>query len=200
MHNLLDPIFLIQTVGLVGIFLIIFAESGLFFGFFFPGDSLLFTAGILASQNYLNIGILVVGCFVCAVLGDSVGYWFGMKMGPRIFSKDDSIFFKKKYVQKAESFYRRYGNRTIFLARFVPIVRTFAPIVAGVSSMKYDNFIRYNIAGGFVWSFGLVYLGYFLGYILPKDFDKYIFIIIIVIVILSLVPIIYEYIQVKKKL
>ncbi len=197
-HTLLDPILIIKTVGLIGIFFVIFAESGLFFGFFLPGDSLLFTAGILASQNYINIVPLVIGVFICAVLGDSVGYWFGKKVGPKIFTKDDSLFFNKSYIRKAEDFYNRYGNKTIFLARFVPIVRTFAPIIAGVSTMQYKKFIKYNIIGGFVWTFGLVFAGYFLGYVIPKDFDKYLLFIILGIVIVSILPIVYEYIKIKK--
>ena len=150
--HIFDPMIIIKTLGLIGVLIIVFAESGLFFGFFFPGDSLLFTAGFLASQNYLNISILVFGAFICAVLGDSVGYWFGRKVGPKIFTKEDSIFFHKKHIERAQNFYNKYGNKTIFLARFVPIVRTFAPIVAGVGQMKYKNFLTYNIFGGFVWT------------------------------------------------
>ena len=148
--GLLDPMTIIKTLGLIGVFFIIFAESGLFFGFFFPGDSLLFTAGFLASQSLLDIKILVLGAFICAVLGDSVGYWFGVKAGPKIFNKDDSIFFHKKHIEEAQNFYNKYGNKTIFLARFVPIVRTFAPIVAGIGKMNYKNFVVYNIVGGFI--------------------------------------------------
>ena len=182
---------IIKTLGLIGVLIIVFAESGLFFGFFFPGDSLLFTAGFLASQNYLNISILVFGAFICAVLGDSVGYWFGRKVGPKIFTKEDSIFFHKKHIERAQNFYNKYGNKTIFLARFVPIVRTFAPIVAGVGQMKYKNFLTYNIFGGFVWTFGMVFGGYFLGQIIP-GIDKYILPIILIIIVVSFLPIIFE--------
>ena len=188
---------IIKAVGLFGVFCVVFAESGLFFGFFFPGDSLLFTAGFLASQGFLSINILVWGSFVCAVLGDSVGYWFGKKVGPKIFTKDDSFFFQKKHIERAQNFYNKYGNKTIFLARFVPIVRTFAPIVAGVGQMKYKNFITYNIVGGFIWSFGIVYSGYFLGQIIP-DVDKYILPIILLIIFLSFLPIIFEIWKAKK--
>lgn len=190
--EILDPIFLIKTVGLLGIFAIVFAESGLFFGFFLPGDSLLFTAGILASQNYLHIVWLVVGSFIFAVLGDNVGYWFGKKVGPKIFTKEESVFFHRKHIQRAEGFYERYGNKTIFLARFVPIVRTFAPIVAGVGGMKYKNFLTYNIVGGFFWSFGLILAGYFLGGAIPS-IDKYLLPIILIIVLISFFPLIYEF-------
>lgn len=196
--NMLDPMVIIKAVGLIGILAIVFAESGLFFGFFFPGDSLLFTAGFLASQNFLDINILVWGSFVAAVLGDSVGYWFGKKVGPKIFNKEDSIFFHKKHIERAQNFYNKYGNKTIFLARFVPIVRTFAPIVAGVGQMKYKNFITYNLIGGFVWSFGMTYSGYFLGQIIP-GVDKFIIPIILIIVVLSILPIIFEIIKSRSK-
>lgn len=189
--NMLDPMTIIKTAGLIGVLCIVFAESGLFFGFFLPGDSLLFTAGFLASQNYLDINILVWGSFICAILGDSVGYWFGNKVGPKIFNREDSIFFHKKHIERAQNFYNKYGNKTIFLARFVPIVRTFAPIVAGVGQMKYANFVTYNIVGGFVWCFGMVYSGYFLGKIIP-GVDKYILPLILVIVVVSVLPIIFE--------
>ncbi len=188
---MLDPMIIIKTLGLIGVLIIVFAESGLFFGFFFPGDSLLFTAGLLASQHLINIETLVIGAFVCAVLGDSVGYWFGKKVGPKIFTKEDSIFFHKKHIERAQNFYNEYGNKTIFLARFVPIVRTFAPIVAGVGQMKYRNFLTYNIIGGFVWAFGMTLGGYFLGEAIP-NIDKYILPIILLIVLLSIMPIIIE--------
>ncbi len=182
---------IIKTLGLIGVFCIVYAESGLFFGFFLPGDSLLFTAGFLASQNYLDINILVWGSFICAVLGDSTGYWFGRKVGPKIFCKEDSFFFHKKHIERAQNFYNKYGNKTIFLARFVPIVRTFAPILAGVGQMKYKNFLTYNIVGGFALCFGMIYAGYFLGQMIP-NVDKYILPIILVIIIISFLPIISE--------
>jgi membrane-associated protein len=200
-HNLLqmlDPMIIIKTLGLIGVFCIIFAESGLFFGFFFPGDSLLFTAGFLASQNFLDINILVWGSFICAVLGDSVGYWFGKKVGPKIFNKEDSLFFHKNHIERAQNFYNKYGNKTIFLARFVPIVRTFAPIVAGVGQMKYRNFLAYNVFGGFVWSFVLVLSGYFLGQIIP-GVDKYLLPIILIIIVISFLPIAFEAYKAKNK-
>jgi len=196
--HLLDPMTIIKTLGLIGIFCIIFAESGLFFGFFFPGDSLLFTAGFLASQNFLDINILVWGSFICAVLGDSVGYWFGKKVGPKIFNKEDSLFFHKNHIKRAQNFYNKYGNKTIFLARFVPIVRTFAPIVAGVGQMKYKNFLAYNVFGGFVWSFVLVFSGYFLGQIIP-GVDKYLLPIILIIIAISFLPIAFEAYKAKNK-
>ncbi|MCC6448313.1 MAG: VTT domain-containing protein [Chitinophagaceae bacterium] len=198
MLNFLDPMFLIQSVGLIGIFLIIFAETGLFFGFFFPGDSLLFTAGILASQGYLNIYYLLIGSFIMAVLGDTFGYYFGVKVGPVIFSRENSMFFKKAHVEKTKNFYNKYGNKTIVLARFVPIVRTFAPILAGVANMKYSKFLTFNIIGGFIWSVGVTLAGYILGNTLPSA-EKYISIIIFVIVIVSVLPIISEVVNSRKK-
>lgn len=189
--NLLNPITIIQTLGLIGVFISVFAESGLLVGFFLPGDSLLFTAGFLASQNLFDIKVLAIGAFLAAVLGDSVGYWFGRAVGPQVFNKEDSFFFHKKYVEKSKKFYEKYGNKTIFLARFVPIVRTFAPIVAGVANMKYRNFITYNIIGGFIWSLGLVFSGYYLGQIIP-NVDKYILPIILVIIFVSIIPVAWE--------
>jgi membrane-associated protein len=195
--HLLDPLEIIKTLGILGIFFIIFAESGLFFGFFLPGDSLLFTAGFLASQGFLNINLLVWGSFFFAILGDSVGYWFGKKVGPKIFCKEDSLFFHKNHIIRAQNFYNKYGNKTIFLARFVPIIRTFAPIVAGVGQMKYKNFIFYNILGGFTWSFGITYLGFSLGNIIP-DVDKYFLPIILIIIFISFLPVFIELFKAKK--
>ena len=195
--HFLQPLVIIQTLGLFGILAIVFAESGLFFGFFFPGDSLLFTAGFLASQNYLNLSLLFFGCFICAVLGDSVGYWFGKKVGPKIFTREDSIFFHKRHVERAQNFYNKYGNKTIFLARFVPVVRTFAPIVAGVGQMKYKDFITYNIVGGFIWSFFWIFCGYFLGQIIPNA-STYLLPIILIIIIISILPVVYEFMRSKK--
>lgn len=197
--NAIDPITIIKTLGLIGVLFIVFAESGLFFGFFLPGDSLLFTAGLFASQGFLNIYILLLGAFIMAVLGDSFGYWFGKKIGPKIFTKEDSFFFQKKHVERAHNFYEKYGNKTIILARFVPIVRTFAPIIAGVGLMKYRSFITYNLIGGFFWSFGMVLAGFVLGNAIP-NIDKYILPIILLIILVSFVPIIFEFVKPKKKI
>src|SRR3989338_7248633 len=159
----LEPLAIIQTVGLLGVWAVIFAESGLFFGFFLPGDSLLFTAGFLASQGLLNIWILTIGCVVAAIMGDSVGYWFGRKAGPKIFTREDSFFFNKKHIERTRGFYERYGKKTIIFVRFVPIVRTFAPILAGVGSMRYGIFLSYNIIGGLIWALSFTFGGYILG-------------------------------------
>ena len=196
-HSLLDPIVIIKAVGLLGVLLIIFAESGLFFGFFFPGDSLLFTAGFLASQGFISPTWLFIGAFVAAVLGDSVGYAFGKKIGPKIFTKEDSFFFNKKHIQRSEHFYEKYGKKTIILARFIPIVRTFAPILAGVGNMSYRTFISYNVIGGFIWSIGITALGFTLGAVVPNA-DSYITPIVILIIIVSLIPPVNEYMKIRR--
>ena len=182
-----DIVSLIKTIGYFGIFGFIFAESGLFVGFFLPGDSLLFTAGFLASQGFLNIWALVIVTFISAVVGVSVGYAFGKKVGPAIFNKEDSLFFKKEYLERARIFYDRHGGKTLILARFMPFVRTFAPILAGVGKMRYGAFLFYNIIGGFLWAVGLCVLGYFLGEAVP-NVDRYLLPIIAAIVLLSVAP------------
>ena len=189
--GILDPILIIKAAGVIGIILIVFAETGLFFGFFFPGDSLLFTAGIFASQGYFSIGLLLVGCIIAAVLGDSVGYWSGKKYGRKLFDRDNGFFFKKQRLYDAEIFYEKHGKSTIIIARFVPIIRTFAPIVAGIGSMSYPTFISYNIFGGIFWVSGMLLLGYFLGGLIPNP-DTYIIPIAFVIVLLSFIPIIFK--------
>ena len=185
----MDLTHLLVTGGYVGLFAIIFAESGLFFGFFLPGDSLLFTAGFLASRpnTGFSLPILLVGCFIAAVLGDNVGYAFGRRVGHRFFQRDDGTIFRKKYVLQAQAFYEKHGSKTIVLARFVPIVRTFAPIVAGIGEMHYRTFLTYNLVGGLLWAVGLNLAGYFLGNIIP-DVDKYLLPIIVLIVFVSVLP------------
>ena len=193
-----DPILLIKAVGVVGVILIIFAETGLFFGFFFPGDSLLFTAGILASQNILSIWVLLLGCIIAAILGDTVGYFTGKKYGRNLFNKDDSLLFKKQHLYSAENFYSKHGKFTIIIARFVPIIRTFAPIVAGIANMHYRTFISYNIFGGMFWVTLMLTLGYFLGGIIPNP-DKYLLPIIFLIIFVSFLPVIFKFIKIRKK-
>ncbi|MDQ1300087.1 MAG: inner membrane protein YghB [Chloroflexota bacterium] len=158
-----DLVKLIETVGYFGLFFIIFAESGLFFGFFFPGDSLLLTAGLLASRGHLDIRILMPSLFVAAVLGDNVGYWFGAKTGPKIFTRPNSLLFKRENLLKARAFYEKHGGKTITLARWVPFIRTFAPIVAGAAGMNYRRFIIFNLIGALAWAVGMTVLGYALG-------------------------------------
>lgn len=156
---------LISTVGILGIMAIVFAESGLLVGFFLPGDTLIFTAGFLATRGAFGLSVHVVALllFLAAVAGDSVGYSFGRRIGPRIFKRQDSILFHQDNIQRAEQFYERFGPVTILLARFIPIVRTFAPIVAGVGKMRYRTFVTFNLIGGFAWAVGITYLGYFAG-------------------------------------
>lgn len=192
-----DLINFIQTVGYIGVFAVVFVESGLLVGFFFPGDSLLFTAGFLASQGFLNINLLVLGCFAAAVSGDSVGYYLGHKFGHRIFNKEDSFFFHKDHLLKAQAFYEKHGGKAIILARFMPVVRTFAPIVAGVGSMSYPRFLFFNIFGGLLWAMGVTLAGYFLGNMIP-DVDKYLLPIISLIIIASISPGLYHALKDKK--
>jgi membrane-associated protein len=189
---MLDPEHLLETFGTIGLFLIIFAESGLLIGFFLPGDSLLFTAGLLSSTGDMPaLPILLLVTFVAAVLGDQIGYLFGAKVGPSLFRRPDSRLFKQEYVEKAQSYFDDHGPKTIVLARFVPIVRTFAPIVAGVGRMHYRTFVSYNLIGGLLWAVGVTSLGYILGESVP-NIDKYLLPAIVVIVLISLVPVLLE--------
>lgn len=189
-----------ESIGLVGIFLVVFAESGLLIGFFLPGDSLLFTAGFLAnpSINIFNIWTLVITTWVAAVLGDNVGYEFGKRVGRRLFERKDSRLFKKEHLMKAEEFYKKHGAKSIVLARYVPIVRTFAPIVAGVAHMDQKTFMLYNFIGGTLWVWSLTWGGYFLGKVIP-DVDKYILPIVFLIIVLSVLPPAMHIINEKKK-
>lgn len=175
----------ITHAGLWAIFATIFAESGLLIGFFLPGDTLLFTAGFLASQGYFGIGYLLIGGIIAAVIGDNVGYQIGRRFGPRIFSRDESAFFHKDHVEKAKSFYEKYGPLTVVVARFVPIVRTFAPVLAGVGQMPYGQFFFYNVFGGVVWITGMSLLGYFFGALIP-NIDRYVLPIILTVIVVSL--------------
>ena len=185
----LDPMAMLQTGSYLGLAFLIFAESGLFVGIFLPGDSLLFAAGLLSASGFLAFGPLMLIVIVAAILGDSVGYWFGAEVGDHLFKRKDSRFFKQEYLRRTEKFYQTYGGRAVVLARFVPIVRTLAPILAGVSSMKYRTFLAYNMIGGFLWGASMVSLGFFLGSIIP-DSEKYILPLSLVIVAISFLPIV----------
>lgn len=189
---------LITSAGYIGLFAIVFIESGVFFGFFLPGDSLLFTAGFLASQGFFDVMFLWFLLFLAAVFGDSVGYSFGKHIGPRLFIKPKSIFFSPNHVIRAERFFEKYGRMSIFLARFVPAVRTFVPIVAGVGKMKYDVFLRYNVGGGFIWVTVMIFSGFFLGKIVPNA-ERYLHVIILVIIVVSFLPVIVEYLRHRSK-
>lgn len=181
----------IQAIGYFGVFGIVLIESGLLIGFFFPGDSLLFTAGFLASQGFFDITILTLGCFIAAVVGDTGGYFIGHKFGKKLFHKEDSLLFHKDHLMRAEKFYEKHGGKTIILARFMPVIRAFAPVVAGIGSMKYSTFLFYNIFGGFLWAVCLTLAGYYLGSIIP-NVDKYLLPIVGAIVLASIAPGIYH--------
>ncbi len=189
---------IIKTAGYFGLFGIVFAESGLLVGFFLPGDSLLFTAGFLASQGILNIWLLIFLLFIAAILGDSTGYALGKKLGPRIFTKQDSLFFHKDHLKRAEQFFQQHGGKAIILARFLPVVRTFAPIVAGVGKMNYQTFLAYNVVGGALWTIGLSLMGYYLGKTIP-NVDRYLLPIIVGIIILSLLPTLFHLLKDKSQ-
>lgn len=177
----------LQHIGHIGIWAIIFAESGILAGFFLPGDSLLFTAGLLAWTGHLNIYYLIIGGIIAAITGDSFGYYLGKRFGPRVFSKEDSRIFHKDHIERAKQYFEKYGPITIFLARFTPFIRTFAPVLAGVGNMNYGTFVFYNVFGGIFWVTSMSLLGYYLGAIIP-DIDRYVLPIIAGIVILSVVP------------
>lgn len=189
-RSILNPVEIIKSVGYIGIFAIVFAESGLFFGFFLPGDSLLLTAGLLASQNFLNEFILIPIVFIAAVLGDNVGFWFGNKVGPPIFNRPNSRFFKRQNLLKAKEFYDRHGAITITVARFMPFIRTFAPIVAGAVSMEYRIFFLFNLLGGVLWGIGVTLVGYLIGYFFGQveGLDKYFTLLVLVVIFVSALP------------
>lgn len=184
LHNLDD---LIQAIGYLGLFIMVFAESGLFFGFFLPGDSLLFTAGFIASQGLLNYWVLTPLLVVGAIAGDSVGYFMGRRFGGWLEKRPDSLLFKKKHLHRAQRFYEKNGARTIVIARFIPAVRTFAPIAAGMARMDYGTFLKFNVVGGFGWAVGMTTLGFFLGSLIP-DVDRYLLPIVGAIIVISVIP------------
>ena len=183
----LDPIAMVKTGSYVGIAFLVFAESGLLIGIFLPGDSLLFAAGLLAGGGLLSLGSLVATVVVAAIVGDSVGYWFGANVGVNFFKRKDSFFFKQEYVKRTERFYKEYGGRAVILARFVPIVRTIAPIFAGIGSMTYRTFLSFNVVGGALWGAGMVLLGFSLGSVIPNS-EHYILPISLVIIVASFLP------------
>jgi membrane-associated protein len=190
LHQLRDVEGLIRAGGLLMVCAIVFAETGLLVGFFLPGDSLLFTAGFLAAGGHINIALLLVCTTFAAIAGDQVGYLIGYKTGEKIFQRPDSRFFKREHVLRTQAFYEKHGAKTIVLARFVPIVRTFAPVVAGVAMMEYRRFVTYNIVGGFGWVWGLSLLGYMLGNVIPREYLEP---AVLVIVLLSILPLIIEW-------
>ena len=189
LHRLRDLRGLVQWAGYVGLTGIIFAETGLLVGFFLPGDSLLVTAGLLASQPNFGLNVYLLGLIlsIAAIVGDSVGYAIGRATGPRIFTRENSLLFNRKHLQRAHAFYERHGGKTIILARFMPIVRTFAPVVAGVAEMEYRSFLAFNVIGGLLWVWSMLFIGYFLGRWVP-GIDKHIESVILVVIFLSILP------------
>ncbi|MGW7290278.1 DedA family protein [Streptomyces sp. NPDC054847] len=195
----LDPDYLITTFGLIGVLVIVFAESGLLIGFFLPGDSLLFTTGLLVTTGAIDMPLWLVCTLIvlAAVIGDQVGYLFGRKVGPALFKRPDSRLFKQENVEKAHDFFEKYGPKSLVLARFVPIVRTFTPIIAGVSRMNYRSFVTFNVIGGVLWGAGVTLLGAALGKV--EFVHKNIEAILILIVLLSVVPIVIEFLRARSK-
>ncbi len=194
----LDPETLIEKFSMIGLLLVVFAESGLMVGFFLPGDSLLFTAGLLSSTTDLlpSIWVLIVLVPIAAIAGDQCGYWIGRRFGPPLFNRPDSRFFKREFVNQTAAFFEKHGSRAIILARFVPIVRAFVPVMAGTSQMNYRAFLTFDIIGGILWGAGVVTLGYFLGQI---DFvEKYIEFILIGVVLVSVLPVLFELNKARK--
>ncbi|QNP64529.1 DedA family protein [Streptomyces genisteinicus] len=195
----LDPDYLITTFGLIGVLVIVFAESGLLIGFFLPGDSLLFTTGLLVTTGKIDMPLWLVCLLIvlAAVIGDQVGYLFGRKVGPALFKRPDSRLFKQENVEKAHEFFEKYGPKSLVLARFVPIVRTFTPIIAGVSRMNYRSFVTFNIIGGVLWGAGVTLLGAALGKV--EFVHQNIEAILILIVLISVVPIVIEFLRARSK-
>ncbi len=178
--------------------LIVFAETGLLIGFFLPGDSLLFTAGVLAGQSRLDLWLILPGAFIGAVLGDQLGYTIGHRTGPRLFNRPDSRFFKQEYVERTHSFFEHHGSKAVVLARFVPVIRTFMPVMAGVGQMDRRVFTIYNVLGGFLWAIGVTLLGYALGNAIGNNVDNYLLPLIAVIILISLIPAFVEWRRVRR--
>jgi membrane-associated protein len=204
-RNLADPEWWITTLGTVlsgwygyaALFGIVFAETGLLVGFFLPGDSLLFTVGVVAGAGYLNIGLINVLLMAAAILGDSTAFFLGRKTGPKIFNRPDSLLFKQEYVTRTHAFYEKYGGKTIIMARFVPIVRTFAAFVAGVGKMPYLKFLPYSVLGGIGWIFSMTMLGYTIGGIpiVRRHFEK----VVLGIIFISVMPTVIELIKARRE-
>ena len=196
-HQLTDVETLVRVGGLTAMTLIVFAETGLMVGFFLPGDSLLVTAGVFAAQGKLNIWLLMGVLVVAAIVGDTVGYWIGHKAGPALFRRPKSLLFNPKHLRRAHDFYEKYGGQTIILARFMPVVRTFAPVVAGMGGMEYRRFLSFNVFGGFLWVVSMTLIGYFLGHF--AWVRKNIELVILIVVFLSILPGIIAFAREKMK-
>jgi membrane-associated protein len=196
-HRLRDVSGLVLAAGYVGMTAIVFAETGLLIGFFLPGDSLLVSAGLLGSQGHIDVVLLGIVLTVAAIAGDTVGYAVGKATGPRLFTREDSLLFNKKHLIRAHQFYERHGGKTIIIARFMPIIRTFAPVVAGMGTMQYSRFIAYNVVGGVAWVWSMLLTGYFLGRYVP-GIAQHIELVIVAVVVLSILPAIIGRFQVSQ--
>ena len=210
LKDYLNPKFIIDTMldklGVyvyLGLFFIVFAETGLAVGFFLPGDSLLVVSGLFAAAGKLNIALVLIAFFLGSVIGDSTGYWTGRTMGKTIFNRESSFIFKPSRVEKAKHFFEKYGAKTIIMARFVPIVRTFAPIVIGATELPYAKFLTYSLTGGALWICSMVLAGYFIGGLIETAFgiklDEHIDKVVIVVVLLSIIPMVYEYFKSRRE-
>ena len=197
-HRIYDVEFLVRSGGLLVLIVIVFIETGLLVGFFLPGDSLLVTAGIFAAHGHLDLLTLNVTLSLAAIAGDSVGYGIGYRTGPKIFNRQNSLLFNRKHLISAKEFYERHGPFTIVVARFMPIIRTFAPVVAGVGAMQYRKFITYNVFGGIFWVLTTTLAGYFLGTMIP-DIQKQIHVVIAIVIFVSLLPAIIKFASEKLK-
>jgi len=194
----MNPQSLIEAFGTLGLFVIVFAESGLLVGFFLPGDSLLFTAGLLAYKGVLNLPLVVVVAVVAAVIGDQVGYFIGRKIGPALFKRPDSRLFHQKNVQRTHDYFEKNGPKTVILARFLPVIRTFTPVVAGVGQMEYRRFVTFNVVGGVAWGAGVTLAGYTLGRTVP-NIDRWLLPIIVAIAAVSFIPVVLELLRLRTK-
>jgi len=199
LHRLRDLPSLVQWAGYVGLTAIIFTETGLFFGFFLPGDSLLVTAGLLASQGFaLDVYKLGALLTAAAILGDNTNYWVGRTTGPRLFAREESLLFKRKHLERAHAFYEHHGPKTVVLARFMPIIRTFAPLVAGAAGMRYRTFLTFSVIGGVAWIWSMLFIGYFLGSRFP-GVSKHIELVILVVIFISILPGIISFLRERAK-
>jgi membrane-associated protein len=186
-----DLITIVKTIGYAGLFGLIFAETGLFIGAVLPGDSLLFTVGLLTSQGYFDLSAVLVIIFIAAIIGDITGYELGRRAGPRIFKKEDSLFFHKDNLIKTQAFFERYGGKTILVARFIPLIRSFTPLMAGVGRMRYRSFISYSVVGAIVWTGSVTMLGYYLGVTIPHAKD-YLLIFVAIVILVTLGPTLWQ--------
>jgi membrane-associated protein len=199
LQHLVDPVKLLREGGFYLLLFVVFAETGLFFGFFLPGDYLLFLAGMFVATDKLDVSIyvLIAGLIAAAVAGNFVGYWFGKKTGPVLYERDDSFFFKKRFLRAAENYYKKQGAFALIMGRFIPIVRTFAPIIAGIVRLDYRKFAFYNISGAFLWITSLTLLGFFLGRRFEKEIDDYLLYIIVGFILITTIPLIVTYLKRK---